>query len=347
MLLAVRAESPKWPTKARAWLITAIIGAVVAAGAIALIGINLTVNATVSTLGAGGTATPGSSVAPSTSRATPSPSATPTGPPKPTPSPTRPRSRTGFPDASNTGVPSGTKLTRYAGPCTITRDRTVIDAKTVDCVLVIHAKDVVIKRSLIRGSVFSDLNLSASFTVEDSEVVVADPEDTGIWDVNFTVRRTYIHGSRRGLYCQQNCLVEDSYIIGSSPHASGARVLRDAVFRHNTIWCKRYDDSPDGGCSANLTMYQEFGIATDVLIENNYFPATPAWYCVYGGSAGAENQPGNATYIRFVDNVFARGAGRCSKDHSDGYPVINFDSSRKGNVWSGNRYEDGKPIPTP
>jgi hypothetical protein len=204
---------------------------------------------------------------------------------------------------------------------------------------------VVIKRSLIRGGVFNSLDLSSSFTVEDSEVVALD--DTGIWDVNFTVRRTYIHGSGRGLYCQQNCLVEDSYIVGSSSHASGARVLRDAVYRHNTIWCQRFDTSADGGCSANLTMYQEFGIATNVLIENNYFPATPAWFCAYGGDAGSANLPGNATFIRFVDNVFARGAGACSADHPDGYPITNFNASRTGNVWLNNRYTDGVVIPTP
>ena len=42
---------------------------------------------------------------------------------------------TGWPDETNTGVPAGTTLTKYTGPCEITQKNTVIDAKTVNCAL--------------------------------------------------------------------------------------------------------------------------------------------------------------------------------------------------------------------
>jgi hypothetical protein len=58
-----------------------------------------------------------------------------------------------FPSEATTGVPDGTSLSEYTGPCTIQSDGTVIDAMIVNCELRIFAHDVVIKNSLINGSV--------------------------------------------------------------------------------------------------------------------------------------------------------------------------------------------------
>ena len=44
-----------------------------------------------------------------------------------------------WPGPSNTGVPAGTQLTDYTGPCSITAANTVIDGKTVNCALGIQA----------------------------------------------------------------------------------------------------------------------------------------------------------------------------------------------------------------
>ncbi len=72
-----------------------------------------------------------------------------------------------------------------------------------------------------------------------------------------------------------------------------------------------------------------------------------AGFCAYGGASGDD---GSKPYghlssaIRFIDNVFQRGSsGVC------GYwgPVTDFDPSRPGNVWTGNRYTDGVMIPIP
>lgn len=45
-----------------------------------------------------------------------------------------------FPGPSNTGVPAGTTLSDYTGPCTITTADTVIDSKTVTCKILVRAK---------------------------------------------------------------------------------------------------------------------------------------------------------------------------------------------------------------
>ena len=56
---------------------------------------------------------------------------------------------TGKPNAANTGVPSGTSLTRYTGPLNITTDGTVIDGKEVYGDLKIQASNVVIRNSYL------------------------------------------------------------------------------------------------------------------------------------------------------------------------------------------------------
>ena len=61
-----------------------------------------------------------------------------------------------WPYEGNTGVPAGTTLTTYSGPCTITVDNTVIDSKTVNCSLFIEAENVTITKSQINGRIHVD-----------------------------------------------------------------------------------------------------------------------------------------------------------------------------------------------
>jgi len=68
----------------------------------------------------------------------------------------------GWPGPNNTGVPAGTKLSTYTGPCTIQKANTVIDAKTLNCDLTILAANVTVKRSKINGLVFLDTDRAGS-----------------------------------------------------------------------------------------------------------------------------------------------------------------------------------------
>src|SRR5204863_2437212 len=61
-----------------------------------------------------------------------------------------------FPGAGCTGVPAGTVLAAYAGPCTITTDNTVIKDQTVNCDLQIRASGVLIEESRVNGLVLLD-----------------------------------------------------------------------------------------------------------------------------------------------------------------------------------------------
>jgi hypothetical protein len=294
------------------------------------------------------TATP-TVLPPTTSPGTTPPATT---PPTPTPTVTTPPA-SGWPDGTNTGVPAGTTLTAYTGPCTITVAGTVIDAKTVACDLSIQTTGVVITRSRTQ-SVYADENSSVpvSFTISDSSVATPTGE-TGIGGAHYTATRVNITGGNRSAYCYADCVIRDSWAHAqvvpatSSQHASGIRFDHDTQFIHNRVSCDALDNPASGGCSASITGYPDWGPVYNVLIQDNFIGRTPGYFCAYGGATAGKPGSGaatNATDIRFVGNTFERGpSGHCGGP-SDGWAVTDFAAGRTGNVWSGNVFDDGNPV---
>jgi hypothetical protein len=250
-----------------------------------------------------------------------------------------------FPNASNTGVPAGVKLTTYTGPCNITAPNTVIDSKTVNCSLDIKATGVRIVNSKVNGSLSTSAGGSA--TVEDTEIEIGSPYRRGINGPNWIVRRVNIHGGYSGAWCT-NCTVEFSYIHdqdrdnNGQQHASAIRMSQGLTLRGNTILCNAPIVPPDAGCSADLTGYGDFDVVQDSLIIGNLFKATSvASFCTYGGSSPGKPYSSQTNHVRFIKNIFERGSnGKC------GYygPVGHFDRSRPGNKWRGNKWDDGTPV---
>jgi hypothetical protein len=158
-----------------------------------------------------------------------------------------------FPNTSNTGVPAGTTLSSYTGPCTITTAGTVIDAKTINCNLNIKAANVTISRSKINGTVATDENSTGySFTISDSNVDVGNRPGTGIGAVNFTATRVEVTGGNRSINCWHDCVIRDSYVHGQfrdttgTYHESGIRMGQNATIRHNTIESKLFRATTGG-----------------------------------------------------------------------------------------------------
>jgi hypothetical protein len=110
---------------------------------------------------------------------------------------------------------------------------------------------------------------------------------------------------------------------------------------HNSILCNAPNFPPEAGCSADLTGYGDFAPVQDNLIQGNLFRASTGGTCAYGGSSGGKPYSDDANNIRFIDNVFERGRGR-----KCGYwaPIMDFDRSAPGNVWSGNTWDDGTVV---
>jgi hypothetical protein len=272
----------------------------------------------------------------------------------------------GFPDASNTGVPAGTTLSAYTGPCTITAAGTVIDSKTVNCPLAIQAANVTIRNSKVNGNIAidTDVNQSWSLTLTDSEVDAGDAEAiAAIGNGNADILRVNIHGGHNALQCEEHsshCNITDSWIHGQylgadsvdhlagigvfgalspcqGPDANGVPACFAAV--HNSILCEPLPNASNGGCTADLAILNQFGPLPGALVQDNLFGANVgAAYCTYGGT-----NPNHASdHIVYTGNVFQRGAnGRCAAFG----PVTSFDSGGVGNVWTNNTWDDGGAVP--
>lgn len=264
-----------------------------------------------------------------------------------------------FPNEENTGVPSGTTLTAYDGPCTITTANTTIEAKTITCSLTISAENVTIRSSKIEaGNIQVE---GGSLLLEDSEVDFGDnPNDEGLKGTSFVVRRANLKGGKRQVWCD-DCLLEDSYLHDqlADPtgvtHESAVRVEQNAILRHNTFLCNAPNFPPDAGCSANQTGYPDFSPIHDNTMEKNLYLATTGGTCSYGGATAGKpfsDDPANATNIHSIENVFQRGTSpndRTSVPLTDkrrytcGYygVVSDYDSSLAGFSFTGNMWDDG------
>jgi hypothetical protein len=240
----------------------------------------------------------------------------------------------------------------------ITVAGTVIDAKVVDCDLNIRTTDVVITRSHVNGHVQGPEGDDTSFRIEDSFVdgSPAEPrEDRAVGSDHFVVLRSEVVGGNGAIYCRVDCTVQESWVHGtdldpnSEWHASAVRVEQHSTLIHNTLACDYVGPflNDEIGCSANMTGYPDFAPINHNTIEANLFVANPigAGFCAYGGGTLGKPysaDPANDTYVVFRNNVFQRGDnGKCG---SYG-PITDFISDRPGNVWSGNRWSDGTPVP--
>lgn len=292
---------------------------------------------------------------------TPVPVPTPTPKPTTTPAPTPPTTGgftvlgRSFPSSATTGVPDGTTLTRYTGPCTIQTAGTVIDGKEVNCFLRILARDVVIKNSVINGGVYADYNENkGSFTITDSEVRAGNGPGTGIGDAYFTATRVEVTGGTRSINCYANCTVRDSYVhaqwndTSGVNHESGIRFNTNSTLIGNTIACDANDYPPDAGCSAAITGYPDFDPVQNVTVDGNLIVAGSGGYCTYGGSTTGKPYSGQTKNVKFTNNVYQRGTemGDGGRGYVCGFwgPITSFDSNAPGAAWTNNLWDDGTPV---
>lgn len=280
-----------------------------------------------------------------TNTPTSSPTSTPT-----TPSPTTtPTAQPGvWPSAANTGVPAGTTLTPYTGSLRVTAAGTTIDAKRITGTLTIAAANVTVTRSSITGTV---VVASGSLTITDTDIDAGQREGTGLGDRNYAATRVHIVGGNRSAYCVTTCTIQQSYVHGQfrdatgKAHESGIRMEQNTTLIGNTILCDAPDVPPDAGCSASLTGYGDFAAVRDNLIQGNYFPASTGGACAYGGSSAGKPFSSSVRNVRFMDNVFERRASS-ERGTTCGYyfTIADWDGTRPGNVWTGNKYTDGTTV---
>jgi hypothetical protein len=296
--------------------------------------------------------------APPTSSAAPSPTPTVTSSPPTTSSPppsttSAPPSTTaappssGFPNASNTGVPAG--VTLHACSTTISTAGTY-DACKFTGRVTIQASNVVITRSLINGPVDAGSGSQQSgLVIRDSTIDCGCPSTsdtstpTAIMESNFTLTRVNLYNSGHGVAVKSNVTIQDSYIHGlggnTQAHKDGiySGDGSHVVIRHNNVEC---NDGSAGGCTSAIGLLTDFGDITYYTIDNNLLN-TNGSFCFYGNGGPQKGYTSN--HITFTNNHFGR------KDNTKcGYygAVTYFDSNAAGNVWSGNVWDDtGAGVP--
>jgi hypothetical protein len=288
--------------------------------------------------------------APAPTQPAPAPSAPAPAPSTPAPAPNPPADQpsTGFPDASNTGVPQGVVLKVHNGDITINQPNTVIDGLEVRGIITVNAPGAVIKNSKIVGTstprsvgLVNNVASGASFTIIDSEIAAAT-ENTmwnGIFGSNFTAERVDIHRVVDPVrILDSNVTVKNSWLHDSTYSATDA--LRNGTPTH--------DDSV------------QIQAGTNILLENNRMEdahnaaimigqdksRTPLSNIVIrgnylqGGSCTVNiDRTPSVVKPSLLDNVF--GPERTSKPCAVIAPAANA-PILSGNVWE----ETGKPMST-
>jgi len=270
-----------------------------------------------------------------------------------TPAPSQPPSTgtgstpTTFPGPSNTGVPKGTELSPYTGPCTI-KTATAITAKIVSCdPLTVAAGSVQISDSRL-GRI--DVESSGSASIQDSEIDAGHDYAAAAGQRNLTLQRVNAHGGDHSVQCSENCVVQDSWLHGQYLPSDGAWHLNayisngghNVVLRHNTLSCDARPNSVGGGCSGDASIFGDFSSNSDYLFDGNLFVANiGVSYCLYAGYDPSKSYGTSVTNIVVKNNVFQRGGnGKCG----DYGPVTSFQSRASGNIWTNNKWDDGTAV---
>jgi hypothetical protein len=288
---------------------------------------------------------PGSSTATPPKETTP-PKDSPAAPTAPSP-PAQPGgsgSVSGFPDATTTGVPRGTTL--RSCPTTITATGTY-DACRFDGDVTVKANNVHITRSLIKGHVDAGDGRQAGLVISDSEIDCgcqssgSNGTPPAIGDSNYTLLRVDIHDSGHGAAVKDNVVIRDSYIHGlggnTGDHKDGiySGDGSNVKLLHNRIECDAAD-----GCTAAIGILTDFSDIYDWTIDGNLLNTSSGSYCFYG--SGGPQKRYSSYNLTFTNNHF----GRKFRTTCGAYgPVVYWDSSKPGMVWSGNVWDDtGQPV---
>ena len=274
-----------------------------------------------------------------------------TNPPPPTTTPPPPAPGE-FPTPDTVGWrPTGVTLSPYTGPCVITTDGTVIDAKDVTCTtLEVQADDVHITRSRIRASGDFAVRFSSGerLLIADSEITstTAGAADRAIalWSPDATVRSSYVHSTRRGIALGDGARIVGNYVDDlvnpSDAHTTAVSTsggTHHVVVSGNTLGCNTQ------GCSSAISIYPENwagGPNDDIRIEDNLLNGGS--YCVYLGYSPDAGELPNTNMV-VVDNVFGDkyypDCGRYGPAASWTPPPVGT-----GNVFSGNVDARGAPV---
>lgn len=236
-----------------------------------------------------------------------------------------------WPNATNTGVPSGTSLTP-SGSITVTANGAVVENLDISGSITVLANNVTIRKVRITSGDYYPIryfdNDNTGLLVEDSEIVgLSGNVTSAIAFDHYTARRLNIHGMADGLKADADVLIEDCWIHdlsnGPSEHNDGVQSTggKGVTIRHNSI---------SGASNAAVQTGDLGGATEDLTIEDNLLSGG-GWTLNIRGTGATR-----PTNTRVINNRFGRDAAYGPWAIDDPNPTI-----------TGNVYDDGSPISYP
>ncbi|MDI7860730.1 right-handed parallel beta-helix repeat-containing protein [Rhizobiaceae bacterium n13] len=242
---------------------------------------------------------------------------------------------TGYPNASNTGVPAGTALTEYTGPMTITKAGTVIEGKIINGSLRVTAPDVVIKNCVVKydGWWGIDADGAKNVTIQNCDIIgpgKSGDSNAGILASGNIIGNDISNSENGIVLLGGSSTVKGNYIhdlldSAEDPHYDGISVQggqNGVLIENNTVV---------GRDTSDIFIKNDFGPISNVIVNNNLLIGEPG-YALY---VDARASGGPITGVSITNNHVEKGFyGYYSIDKSS--PVLS------GNV----EYANGQgPLP--
>jgi hypothetical protein len=211
-----------------------------------------------------------------------------------------------YPDATCTGVPTGTTLTTVSGDLSVSTDNSTVNAKDVSGCITINANNVTVQNSKARCVWVA----SGSATVKDTDIVGGNVDGAGhfgtcVGPANLTFLRVDIQGCENGAHIESNSTFQDSYIHdlfwATGAHTDGIQT-GEGVFnftvRHTTI--SAVDTSA-------INIFNDPGVqAHDILITDSKLRMENGSYVIYCPRVVGD---GTARNIVITNNRLKKGVG--------------------------------------
>lgn len=245
-----------------------------------------------------------------------------------------------WPNATTTGVPSGTTLTPSGG-FTTTSDGQIIDSLEITGTITVNRNNVIIRNCKINGNLgFYGITYTSGTNLEVTDCEIYNVSSTclnlaGVSAGSATATRVNCHDSQGdNVKMKSNQTLVDSYLHTPTPtetsHNDGIQISEGSNI---TITGNRIDGTFQNQTSA-IIIKPDFGVVDTVLISNNRLSGGS--YTLYIVDATSYPTPTNVTVTNNTWEV-----------NSWLYGPLAFDLPTTTHVWSGNVYTDETPYPSP
>ncbi|MGY4643602.1 right-handed parallel beta-helix repeat-containing protein [Cellulomonas sp. URHB0016] len=254
-----------------------------------------------------------------------------------------PEPGTVMPDATNTGVPVGTKLTVHNGDLVITTPGTVIDSLDIRGFVKVKAKDVTIKNSVVRGVPTTRAQglvtaESGSLTIVDSELFNATPSwyVDGLRGSNITAKRLNIHDVIDTMHVYGDNVTLESSWLHDTLHYADDPSHTDGTHDDNIQVVKGTNmtfvgNRIEGAYNAAMMFTQGSGIVSNVTVDKNFFGGGTCTINI------AESGKGAIAGLSFTNNTFAM-------DSRKNCAVISPATTTAKTTYVNNLHTDGNPV---